>query len=172
MSKRFIEPMLGRDYERHSSGSLIVGRYFPDLLAPYSSEPIPKFLSLVDHRLRLGKKQYAKQLAEQEADFKELVFKHLNKSRRSLIIVLQGRDGSGKTGARVRMSEALSHDAKIFMPVPIFKPTDEELAHPFLWRFHKYDRMPQFGQIRVFEIAAGLNVFWWSASRNWLRRMN
>jgi polyphosphate kinase 2 (PPK2 family) len=67
------------------------------------------------------------------------------------MIVFQGRDGAGKSGATVRISEALDHDAKLFRSVPVGPPTEEERAHPPQWRFFRDDRMPAYGQARVYD---------------------
>ena len=65
----------------------------------------------------------------------------------SLLVVLQGMDTSGKGGA-------IRHVFSVFDPqgtktVGFGKPTDEELAHDFLWRIRKHDPLP--GQIVAFD---------------------
>jgi PPK2 family polyphosphate:nucleotide phosphotransferase len=66
--------------------------------------------------------------------------------RHSLLIVFQGMDGSGKDGSTretfrfVSPAIASAHSFK--------KPTDEEMAHDFLWRAHKL--VPAKGQIKIF----------------------
>jgi PPK2 family polyphosphate:nucleotide phosphotransferase len=64
----------------------------------------------------------------------------------SLLIVLQGMDASGKDGVAKSVfmnCPALCIDAHAFK-----KPTEEEFAHDFLWRVHKY--VPSKGQIKLF----------------------
>jgi PPK2 family polyphosphate:nucleotide phosphotransferase len=66
---------------------------------------------------------------------------------RSVLLVLQGMDTSGKGGV-------ISHVAGLVNPqglaIASFKrPTPEELAHDFLWRIRK--RVPAAGQIGVFD---------------------
>ncbi|MGI5129701.1 PPK2 family polyphosphate kinase [Pseudonocardia sp. CA-107938] len=66
---------------------------------------------------------------------------------RSVLLVLQGMDTSGKGGV-------ISHVAGLVNPqglaIASFKrPTPQELAHDFLWRIRK--RVPRPGQIGVFD---------------------
>lgn len=63
-----------------------------------------------------------------------------------LLVVLQGRDTSGKDGAIRGVFGPLNSQG---CEVASFKvPTEEELAHDFLWRIHR--RTPADGQIVVF----------------------
>jgi PPK2 family polyphosphate:nucleotide phosphotransferase len=67
-------------------------------------------------------------------------------SRRSLLIVLQGMDTSGKDGTIRHVISGLS---PLGVQVHAFKaPTEEELAHDFLWRVHKV--VPPRGAIGIF----------------------
>jgi PPK2 family polyphosphate:nucleotide phosphotransferase len=66
--------------------------------------------------------------------------------KRSLLIVLQGMDASGKDGLTRTLFEKVCPS---WVKVSSFKkPTDEEFAHDFLWRIHKV--VPQKGEITVF----------------------
>ena len=65
---------------------------------------------------------------------------------KSLLIVLQGMDTSGKDGAIRGLSNALNNTGCV---VSSFKvPTEEERGHDFLWRIHPC--APQLGQISIF----------------------
>lgn len=67
-------------------------------------------------------------------------------SRRSLLLVLQGMDTSGKDGTIEHVFRGLNPAG---VDVASFrKPTDEELAHHFLWRIER--RLPEPGQIMIF----------------------
>ncbi|WP_440710283.1 PPK2 family polyphosphate kinase [Herbiconiux sp. YIM B11900] len=66
---------------------------------------------------------------------------------RSVLIVLQGMDTAGKGGVVKRVAgsvdpQGIAHHA-------FKKPTEEELAHPFLWRIEK--QLPAAGHIGVFD---------------------
>jgi PPK2 family polyphosphate:nucleotide phosphotransferase len=66
---------------------------------------------------------------------------------RSLLLVLQGMDTSGKGGT---VGHVLSSMNPAGVDVAAFKnPTDEELAHDFLWRIEQ--RLPDPGEIVVFD---------------------
>jgi PPK2 family polyphosphate:nucleotide phosphotransferase len=67
-------------------------------------------------------------------------------SRRCLLIVLQGMDGSGKDGT---IRHVFSDLAPQPTTVTSFKdPTELELAHDFLWRIHR--AAPMHGEIGIF----------------------
>jgi len=64
----------------------------------------------------------------------------------SLLVVLQGRDSSGKDGAIRRI---LTYSNVQSLRVEAFKvPNAEELAHDFLWRIHS--RVPAQGHMSLF----------------------
>src|SRR5688572_24539634 len=64
----------------------------------------------------------------------------------SVLIILQGRDTSGKDGTIRHVVGPLNSQS---CTVASFKaPTEEELAHDFLWRVHA--QTPPAGHIRIF----------------------
>jgi PPK2 family polyphosphate:nucleotide phosphotransferase len=64
----------------------------------------------------------------------------------SLLIILQGRDTSGKDGTIRHVTGPLNSQS---CTVASFKvPTEEELAHDFLWRVHA--QTPPAGHIKIF----------------------
>jgi PPK2 family polyphosphate:nucleotide phosphotransferase len=66
--------------------------------------------------------------------------------KRSLLVVLQGRDASGKDGTLRKVFGPLD---PLGVTATSFKaPTEEELRHDFLWRIHR--AMPGRGTIGVF----------------------
>lgn len=66
--------------------------------------------------------------------------------KHSLLIILQGMDAAGKSGA----ARVLAGVNPAGIRVKSFKkPSDEEFAHDFLWRIHKY--VPQKGMIQIFD---------------------
>lgn len=75
-----------------------------------------------------------------------LQYKLYIENERSLLIVLQGMDASGKDGV---IRHVISSFNPVSCSVKSFKvPTSEELAHDFLWRIHKV--VPQKGFVGVF----------------------
>ena len=65
----------------------------------------------------------------------------------SLVLVFEGADAAGKGSAIRRVTAAL--DARQYVIVPIAAPTDEERAHPYLWRFWR--QVPPRGGIVIFD---------------------
>lgn len=66
--------------------------------------------------------------------------------KHSLLVILQGMDGSGKDGASKNVfGECAPYGMRTYS---FKKPTDEEFAHDFLWRVHK--QVPAKGEIVIF----------------------
>jgi PPK2 family polyphosphate:nucleotide phosphotransferase len=76
-------------------------------------------------------------------DLQELLFAE---HQRKLLVVLQGMDTSGKDGTVRHVMGAF--DPAGVRVVSFKKPTDEELAHDFLWRVHA--KTPGKGEVVVF----------------------
>jgi PPK2 family polyphosphate:nucleotide phosphotransferase len=67
-------------------------------------------------------------------------------NKHSLLVILQGMDASGKDGV---IRNVFGHLNPQGVSVTSFKaPTDEELAHDFLWRIHR--DTPAKGMIQIF----------------------
>src|SRR5689334_20745132 len=67
-------------------------------------------------------------------------------SKHSILVVLQGMDGSGKDGAIKNVFTSMNPQG---VNVKSYKaPTAEELSHDFLWRIHHY--APPKGMIQIF----------------------
>ncbi|MBV9832592.1 MAG: polyphosphate kinase 2 family protein [Marmoricola sp.] len=98
-----------------------------------------------------GKREGQKSLADlgQElADLQERLFANAyTGGTRRVLVVLQGMDTSGKGGV---IDHALGQLSPSGLEVHSFKkPTDEELAHDFLWRVE--NALPQAGLVGVFD---------------------
>jgi polyphosphate:AMP phosphotransferase len=68
-------------------------------------------------------------------------------ARRSVVFVFEGWDAAGKGGAIRRLASAI--DVRFYRVVPIAKPTDEEKAHHYLWRFWR--QIPRDGYVTIFD---------------------
>jgi len=97
---------------------------------------------------KVGKRALAK-LGAELADLQERLFAqaYTGSSRQRLLLVLQGMDTSGKGGV-------LSHTVGLLNPSGLAlksfkKPTDEELAHDFLWRIER--ALPAPGEVGIFD---------------------
>ena len=85
-------------------------------------------------------------LKENISSLSELQYRLKAENKRSLLIILQGMDTSGKDGTiRNVMSGSNPQDCR----VTSFKaPSQEEYDHDFLWRIHK--AIPSKGEIGIF----------------------
>ncbi|MBX3188872.1 MAG: polyphosphate:AMP phosphotransferase, partial [Labilithrix sp.] len=65
----------------------------------------------------------------------------------SVVVLFEGMDAAGKGGAIRRITQAL--DAREYEVIPIAAPTDEERAHPYLWRFWRH--LPRRGRFVIYD---------------------
>lgn len=72
---------------------------------------------------------------------------HLESKGRSLIVVLEGLDASGKSGLAKRIVKRV--DPSLIKVVHTAVPTSEELAHNYLWRFWR--DLPAIGRGAIFD---------------------
>lgn len=87
--------------------------------------------------------QQTAQLVEELTELQELLYAV---QMQSVLIILQGRDTSGKDGTIRHVAGPLDSQS---CAVASFKvPTEKELAHDFLWRIHQHT--PPTGQITIF----------------------
>ncbi len=88
----------------------------------------------------------AAETAERLARMEQLQFRLYAEGRRSLLIVLQGMDTSGKDGVVRRVMTGFD---PLGVRVKAFKvPSEEERAHDFLWRVHQV--APAAGEVVIF----------------------
>jgi PPK2 family polyphosphate:nucleotide phosphotransferase len=118
---------------------------------PYAHRVEPgSTVRLTDHDTRddggLDKESGQARFAELNAELDALQEELHAAGTHSVLMVLQGMDTSGKDGAIRNVMTNLNPQG---VRVESFKvPTDEELAHDFLWRVHKVT--PGKGQFGVF----------------------
>jgi polyphosphate:AMP phosphotransferase len=103
-------------------------------------------LSGLDMSKRLTKEAYEKQLPLLQAELHHL---HLRAKDRGIasVLVFEGPDGAGKGGAIRRVCTALS--PRHYQVHGVAKPTEEEAAQHYLWRFWR--KVPQDGRIAIFD---------------------
>lgn len=108
--------------------------------------------SLLSERDASGKALFADKAAAEaslEADARaidQLQDRLYGERRRAVLLVLQGIDTSGKDGTA---KAVFAYTSPLGVVVRAFgRPTEEELAHDFLWRIHK--AVPAKGEIVVF----------------------
>ena len=103
-------------------------------------------LNTLDLTQQLDRRRYRTELEKQQG--------RLNRLQRcaaergvSTIAVFEGWDASGKGGAIRRVTAAL--DARDYRVIPVGAPTDEELAHHYLWRFMRH--LSRAGRVTIFD---------------------
>lgn len=89
---------------------------------------------------------YKKAIATLQPRLRELT-QRLADERRSMLVVFEGPDAAGKGGAIRRLTEAI--DARLYRVTSVAAPTDEELAHPYLWRFWR--ALPRLGNVTIYD---------------------
>lgn len=92
------------------------------------------------------KKQAVEKMQEDLERLSELEYLLYAENKRAVLIVLQAMDAGGKDGTIRHVLGPLNPQS---CKATSFKaPSEEELAHDFLWRIHK--EVPRKGEIRVF----------------------
>jgi PPK2 family polyphosphate:nucleotide phosphotransferase len=92
---------------------------------------------------KLATKEETQQLKKQLDELQNLLYAE---GKRSLLLIIQGMDASGKDGAIRNVFSGLNPQG---VAVTSFKaPTAEDLSHDFLWRIHRH--APAKGMIQVF----------------------
>lgn len=99
-----------------------------------------------DDELGLEKEDGKRRLASLVARIDELQYRLYAEDRRSVLLVLQGLDASGKDGVVRRVFEGVNPTG---VTVTSFRaPAGAELQHDYLWRIHQ--ALPRRGTIGVF----------------------
>lgn len=137
---RTIRNTLREAIARHSKGA-------PASVPPDRSRP-PRnnILSNLDQSGQMSEEEYAERLSRYTRKV-GILARRLPLAKRSLVLVFEGPDASGKGGAIRRVISAL--DARQYQVIPVAAPTDEERAHPYLWRFWR--EVPRRGRVVLFD---------------------
>ena len=94
----------------------------------------------------LDRDQGQKRFRELTVELRDLQHLMYAEDRRSLLVVLQGRDAAGKDGTIRHVFGPMNPQGT---RVTSFKvPSKEELAHDFLWRCHR--AAPERGTVGIF----------------------
>ncbi|MHC5068538.1 MAG: polyphosphate:AMP phosphotransferase, partial [Planctomycetota bacterium] len=110
--------------------------------------------ALLDHNLlgtcdlsqSLSKSDYDQRLKAAQRRLLTLN-RQARKQRCSTILAFEGWDAGGKGDCIRRLTSAM--DAQNYRVIPIAAPTDEELAHHYLWRFWRH--LPLSGHSAIFD---------------------
>lgn len=103
-------------------------------------------LDSLDMTRNLSRSDYEREYIDLQAKLNGLS-RRAEFSDRSVVTVFEGFDAAGKGGAIRYTTQAL--DARNFKVIPISAPTEEELAHPYLWRFWRH--LPGKGKFTIFD---------------------
>jgi PPK2 family polyphosphate:nucleotide phosphotransferase len=121
----------------------------PDLFRIPASDPQLTVTAIdpSDRRgLKVSKKFAPRELAKIEQELAGLQERLWAEQKRSVLVVLQGMDTSGKDGTVKHVMRGVNPEG---VRVYSFKePTPEELRHDFLWRVRK--QLPRPGEIGIF----------------------
>ncbi|MFI5362172.1 MAG: polyphosphate:AMP phosphotransferase [Elusimicrobiota bacterium] len=118
----------------------------PALVPDRPAPPKVSVLTKLDLKKSLDDGEYEHKLGKQQARLGELT-RLLRKKRRSLICAFEGVDAAGKGGAIRRLLSAI--DARNARVMSVAAPTDEERAHPYLWRFWR--NLPRRGRVTIYD---------------------
>lgn len=94
----------------------------------------------------VSSKKFPRRLETQQGRLNQLQ-RRASRQGLSSIAVFEGWDAAGKGGAIRRVTAAL--DAREYQVIPIAAPTDEELAHHYLWRFWRH--LSRSGRVTIFD---------------------
>jgi len=119
--------------------------------APISAAPPAaidgmNILRALDLTKRLDKKDYEDELLTLQGRL-NLLTRHRNFRKHSVVLVFEGVDAAGKGGGIRRITQAL--DARTYRIQPVAAPTEEERAQPYLWRFWR--NLPRRGRVQIFD---------------------
>lgn len=106
----------------------------------------PDRLAEVNLEKTLARDDYKAKLAKYQARLQDLAWR-VYRQRRSVVAVFEGWDGAGKGSAIRRVTGAI--DPRLYKLLQIAAPTDEELAHQYLWRFWR--QLQRDGRINIFD---------------------
>ncbi len=127
-----------------------LGRTPEETIAPPAQPTIPSAgkspLDSVNLTARLDYAAYKSKLLKQQRKIRRRSAKAARRGLSS-VLVFEGWDAAGKGGAIRRLTRAMS--ARHYRVIPISAPSDEELAHHYLWRFWR--RLPRAGGLVIFD---------------------
>jgi polyphosphate:AMP phosphotransferase len=147
-----------RRYRELTAGPILLAAMQQRLAAPAAVDPAPALpplppsrsgrtvLGALDLTARVPRAKYERELERWQERLGKLT-RHPAFRERSVVAVFEGNDAAGKGGAIRRVTGAV--DARVIRVIPVAAPTEEERAHPYLWRFWR--QLPRHGHIAVFD---------------------
>jgi polyphosphate:AMP phosphotransferase len=147
-----------RHYRNFTAGQVMLEAVQARLALVRNQPPRPKpvrttltplevnVLNRLDLSQSLAGKEYKKELLHYQGELARLT-RLLREAGRSAILVFEGPDAAGKGGAIRRLTGAM--DARDYRVISVAAPTDEEKAHPYLWRFWR--NLPTAGRVVMYD---------------------
>jgi len=122
---------------------------------PQHDEPIPPMVPAIDNLLILRTLDLGKKIKKNDYDEEleklqgrlNLLTRHDDFKKLSVVAVFEGNDAAGKGGSIRRITQAL--DARQYRVIPVAAPTEEEQAQPYMWRFWRH--LPRKGRFAIFD---------------------
>jgi len=105
-------------------------------------------LETIDLSQSLTQEEYVYDLTRYQLQLRQLAYQ-LYVQKRTLVLVYEGWDASGKGGNIKRLTEKL--DPRGYEVLPIAAPAGEDRTHHYLWRFWRRLRPPDEKQILIFD---------------------
>lgn len=103
-------------------------------------------LDALDLTKKLDNKKYKAQLQKWQSRVNALSWE-AREQRRSVVMLFEGLDAAGKGSTIRRITQAV--DARLYQVISVAKPTDEEAAHHYLWRFWRH--LPMAGFFSIYD---------------------
>ncbi|MDY7109187.1 MAG: polyphosphate:AMP phosphotransferase [Planctomycetota bacterium] len=115
-------------------------------MPPSANGEVRSILDTLDLSRSLERETYREQLQRYQNKLFALQTRAFEQGHTS-VLVFEGWDASGKGGAIRRLIRGM--DPRDYRIVPVGSPTEEELAHHYLWRFWR--ELPRKGHVRIFD---------------------
>ena len=144
-----------RRYRHIAAAEVVIDAIERRLAANHEQPPAPEepqtpaevnILSVLDLSRSVPRNEYRLAIGPLQARVARLT-RDLTPAGRSAVCVFEGSDAAGKGGAIRRLTQAI--DARYYRVIPISAPTDEEAAHPYLWRFWR--QLPRAGHLTIYD---------------------
>jgi polyphosphate:AMP phosphotransferase len=114
--------------------------------SPGPGIPSVTTLDHIDLSQSLDDDRYDRRIEKLQAELGSLAWKARALGRFTMA-VFEGWDAAGKGGAIRRATQAI--DARLFKVISVGRPTDEEKAHHYLWRFWRH--VPRPGMMTIYD---------------------
>ncbi|MEJ2131042.1 MAG: polyphosphate:AMP phosphotransferase, partial [Gammaproteobacteria bacterium] len=106
----------------------------------------PAVLDRLELTVSLDEDEYDRRFQRCRAEIYQRSWKAHNE-KVNVVAVFEGWDAAGKGSAIRRLTQAI--DGRLYQVITVSSPSDEELAHHYLWRFWRH--VPRAGQFTIYD---------------------